>query len=170
MNKQNIPLIAGISIPILMIIFVAASIYLPRLFVPAPKYNFLYATDGDYYTRRFYSVQNDRLVENEIKYPEKYRPRRKPKFFVHDIVKNESKEIAFEDAQKLTLNSNVKSPDGFEVVSGTRHSGFFPFFFGGGRDYKTKYIKGRNTSKKLNLQMITDYYYRNFHFIGWITE
>ena len=41
--KKHIPLIIGISIPILMILFVAGSIYLPGLFIK-PGYNFL--TDG----------------------------------------------------------------------------------------------------------------------------
>ena len=39
--KKNITLILGISIPILMILFVAGSIYLPGLFIK-PHFNFLY--------------------------------------------------------------------------------------------------------------------------------
>ena len=82
--------------------------------------------------------------------------------------KNEAKEISFADAQNLDLDSNVKSPDDFEVVYGSRGDGFFPFFWGGGTDYNARYLKGHNVSKKLNLQLNGGSYYNNFRFIGWI--
>ncbi len=166
MDKKNVPLIVGIAIPILMVIFIAASIYLPGLFAPPPKYNFLYITGGDYRSRDLYSVQNSKLIKNEIKYPDKDISRGNPKLFAYDVTKNESKEIFFEDAQKLTLNSNIISPDGFEVVKGNYHYDFTSFFFGGDRDYRTWYIKGHNTSKKLSIQI--DGYYYNSYFIGWV--
>lgn len=165
--RRNITLIVGISIPILMILFVAGSIYLPGVFAK-PKFNFLYIT-GDYYSGSQYSVINGRLVENEIEYPpRKYGPpRAEVKLFVHDVAKNESKIISFEEAQMLNLDSSIKSPDGFEVISGGRGSGIF-FFFGVDRDYDSIYLKGHNMSKKLNVQMSGSYGYGNFRFLGWI--
>jgi hypothetical protein len=44
--KKNLSLIFAISIPVLMIIFVAAAIYIPQLFVK-PQYNFLYLTGNN---------------------------------------------------------------------------------------------------------------------------
>lgn len=46
MIKKNITLVIGISIPILMILFVAGSIYFPRLFIK-PHFNFLYVSGDD---------------------------------------------------------------------------------------------------------------------------
>ncbi len=114
MDVKKIPLILGLSIPILMILFVAGSIYLPGLFVQ-PKFNFSYTTGDDYYyIVRHYLVQNGRLIKNEVEYPEYYKGNRtEPGLYIHDVAKNESKEISFSEAQKLTLNSNSKSPDGF---------------------------------------------------------
>ncbi len=169
MDKKNVPLIVGIAIPILMILFVAASIYLPGLFAPSPKYNFLYITGGDYRNRDIYSVNNSRLVRNDIKYPENNSPRSNPKLFLHDTVKNDSREISFEDAQKLAVNSNRISPDGFEVIRGDYYYDFTSLFFGGGRNYRTWYIKGHNTSKKLNLQTDSYSYYHTY-FIAWIMD
>ncbi len=60
--KKNIPLIVGIAIPLVMIILVGASIYIPRLYVK-PQTNFLYQTGGDYYTSREYVVDNGTLVK-----------------------------------------------------------------------------------------------------------
>ncbi|MDE2439283.1 MAG: hypothetical protein KGN01_07890 [Patescibacteria group bacterium] len=168
--KKNITLIVGISIPVLMILFVAASIYLPGLFVQ-PKYNFLYVSGDDYYyyNQYQYSVQNGKLVRNEITRPEgqTYPPQRDVKLYVYDVAKNESKEISFAEAQNLNLDSSNVSPDGFEVTYGSRGDGFFPFFFYSGTDYNNRYLKGHNVSKKLNLQL-SGSYYNNFRFIGWI--
>ncbi len=172
--KKNITLVLGISIPILMILFVAGSIYLPGLFIK-PHFNFLYVSgDNSYYyfnNDYQYSVQSNRLVRNEIKQSENQNynsPRVESKLYVYDVLKNEAKEISFADAQNLNLDSSVKSPDDFEVVYGSRGDGFFPFFWGGGTDYNARYLKGHNVSKKLNLQLNRGSYYNNFRFIGWI--
>ena len=85
--KKNIPLILGLSIPILMILFVAGSIYLPGLFVQ-PKFNFLYAMGDDYYYGRHYSVQNGRLIKNEVEYPEYVGNRTESSLYIYDVVKN----------------------------------------------------------------------------------
>ena len=173
MIKKNITLVIGISIPILMILFVAGSIYLPGLFIK-PHFNFLYVSGDDsyYYNNgQQYSIQNDKLIKNEIKQPENSNytpPRVESKLYLYDVTKNESKEISFSEAQNLNLDSNLKSPDDFEVVYGSRDSGFFPFFWGGGTDYNARYLKGHNVSKKLNLQLNGSSYYNNFRFIGWI--
>ena len=167
-KKPNIPLILGISVPILMILFVAGSIYLPGLFIK-PKYNFIYVSGDDYYYGRQYSVINGQLVKNEVKPPDYYRPRTEPKLFIHDVSNNESREISFEEAQKLNLDSNIISKDGFEVIYGSRGDGIFPFFFFSGRDYNSRYISGHNVSKKLNVQF-NGSYYNGFQFIAWINK
>ena len=171
MIKKNITLVLGISIPILMILFVAGSIYLPGFFIK-PHFNFLYVSGDDYYySQQQYLVQNGKLVKSEIKQPENQNyspPRVESKLYIYDVAKNEAKEISFAEAQKLNLDSGVKSPDDFEVVYGSRGDGFFPFFFSSGRDYNTRYLSGHNVSKKLNLQLNGSSYYNNFRFIGWI--
>ena len=166
--KKNIPLIIGLSIPILMILFVAGSIYLPGLFVH-PKFNFLYSAGGDYYSNHRYSVRNGELIENEVEYPKYYTQRDEPKLFIHDVIKNESTRISFEEAQHLSLNSNTNSPDGFEIYCGRGSSGFFLIFFDSYQDCSSRFIKGHNTSKKLNVQLQGGSYY-NFQFLGWMIE
>lgn len=174
MIKKNITLVMGMAIPILMILFVAGSIYLPGLFIK-PHFNFLYVSGDDsyyYYNNGYqYSVQNNKLIKNEIKQPvtPSYNPPPvEPKLYLYDVVKNESKEVSFDEALNLNLDSSVTSPDEFEVVYGSRGDGFFPFFYGGGTDYNARYLTGHNVSKKLNLQLNGGSYYNNFRFIGWI--
>jgi len=165
-SKKNISLIVGIAIPILMIFLVAISIYLPILFAPAPRFNFLYVTHDGYVQ---YVVENGTLVKRAVKYQEHYTPRA-ARLFVHNVSANEDKEVSFKEAQKLKLDDNAKSPDGYEVVYGSTEYGFFPLFFSGDQDDNVMYLKGHNTSKKLNLQSSTGgrYYSRNRHFLGWI--
>ncbi len=168
--KDNVSLIIGISIPILMIVLVAASIYLPAIFSPQPQFNFLYVTNDDYYKGRQYVIENGKLVKREVKYPERYTPGI-ARLLVHNVVANASKEISFEEIQQLSLDPNSKSPDGWEVVYGNRDDSIFSPFSSGRRDYNSMYLRGHNTSKKLNLQIPTDsrYYYRHrARFLGWI--
>lgn len=170
--KRNFSLIAAISIPLLMIVFVAGSIYLPGLFVK-PHFNFLYVSGQDYpYGRQRYTVENGRLVQQEITKLESrgyYPPRQEARLFVHDVAKNESREISFQEAQRLTLDPSLQSPDGFEVVYGNRGNGVFALFFGSRSDYNARYLTGHNVSKKLNLKFSGDSQYTNFfQFLGWI--
>jgi len=168
-SKKNISLVIGIAIPIFMIILIAASIYLPSLFAPASQFNFLYVIEDSYGQNRQFGVENGMLVKYEVKYPEHYTPKY-ARLVIHDVVKNTDQEIIFEEAQKLKLDSRIKSPDGYEVVYGSREYGFSPFFFYGGYDYNAMYLKGHNTSRKLELQSSDNegYYYRNRRFLGWI--
>ncbi|MFH1462306.1 MAG: hypothetical protein ABIG08_01215 [bacterium] len=175
--KKNLSLIIGLSIPVLMILFVAGSIYLPGLFAGEPEYSFLY-TERNYYCGTQYFAENGKLsskelvcLESENRYsPPEYNLPFTPKIFFHDIAKNQSQEISFEEGQKFVLSSNPTSPDGFKIECATRASGFF-IFFDSGRDCSEQYIKGHGLNKKLNIQLEEDYYYgKEFQFLGWIIE
>lgn len=171
-RQKNISLIVGICIPLLMIVLVGASIYLPALFAPPAQFDFLYVTGDDYYAGQAHVVEHGRLTKREVKYPAHYTPG-VARLFVHDVAANRSKEISFEEAQGLSLDPNVQSPDGFEVVHGSRGDGLFPLFFVHDVDYNTWYLKGHNTSKKLNVEFPSDrrgYYHLGVRFLGWIQE
>ena len=111
-------------------------------------------------------VENDRLVQQEVDYPEHYTSERgEAKLFFHDVAQNQSREIFFEEAQQYTLDSSYRSPDEFEITTGKK--GGLLFFQG--TDYSTRYIKGRNVSRKLNLILKSPDYY-GFRFIGWVID
>jgi hypothetical protein len=173
--KKNLPLIAGITIPILLILFVAGSIYLPGLFVK-PKYNFLYMTGPSY--GQPYLVANGKLEQNTATssvigptaFPPNYAPTQNlPRLFVYDVRKNQSESISFADAQKLSLDTNPQSSDGFSIVSGGNDGGSFLFGGAPSDSYYTKYLTGHNISRKLNLPN-QENYYANFTFLGWINN
>ncbi len=180
MNKtKNIPLIVGLSIPLAMIVFVTASIYLPQLWAPQPKTNFLYSLSSTYYPAKEYFVSNNKIAERILPYtgnPNRPQPLGDIRIYLHDVVRNEGREISFEEAQTLLLDNRALSPDGFEVVPGTRGESFFLFFYNS-EDYSSLYLKGHHTTKKLHLYKIGSigsgnysYYNNRYRFIGWVRE
>jgi hypothetical protein len=168
--KKNISLILGISIPVLMIIFVAASIYLPGLYTQ-PQTNFLYVSDSphSHINSERYRVYDGKIAKHYVKTTEinmDFKNQHTQQLFIHDVTENKSQEVSFEEAEKLNLDPSTESPDGFEVVYGNRNNGFF--IFSPGRDYNSRYLAGHNMSTKLNLVSGNKAYYSEIEFIGWI--
>ena len=140
-KKKNIPLIVALSIPVLMIVLIAVSIYLPGLMIKPPKVNFVYSIGGDYCYQNRYSVQNGKIVEIEIKKPENNNLCRNyldARLFYYDVQHNSPREISFAEAAGITLDNSLKSADGFEIVSGNDS---FDIFFFSGNSYYHKYLK-----------------------------
>lgn len=191
--KKNFAIVVAFLLPILLIVIVALTTYLPSLFI-STDYNFVYTScaDGgryynypyycDSYLEKRYSVRNNKLVELPVdltidsdkngipdfngKYP--------GRIFLHDTEKNESREISLEEAQALTLNNLLTSPDGVTVSGGhdyNREGYFFPFpFSGGGYSSYGHYLTKGKSKSKLNLINSSDRYYyeNNFQFLGWV--
>ncbi len=169
-KKQNIALIIGLSIPVAMVLFVAIAINAPSWFstVEPPQYNFLY-TDRRNNPNVSYLVKDDRLQRHDVDQsenatkPVEYQQR----FFIHDVSANISSEISENEALELHLDGAVRSPDGFRLESGNRGGWFF---FGYGRDYRTRYLVKENYSQKLELESQNENYryYWNIQLLGWI--
>ena len=177
MNKKNLPLIIALCIPVVMIILVAAFIYLPS-WGKKPQYNFVYMTGSNSYYydsasgRREYVVSGGHLVYNEVPSPAPgippvYKPDANlPHFYLYDSARDESTEISFAQPQSYKLDASSVSPDGYTVERGNYGGGDF-LFAGGGRDYNSWFIKGHNRSHKLNLKITGNNYY-DIQFLGWI--
>ena len=175
-KKKNVPLIVALSIPILMVVLIAISIYIPTLFIK-PQFDFLYTFGRGYcydYNRK-YSVQNGKVIENEMKKFDEKNPchnydQREQVLYYYDVQTNKVREIAFAEVQSFIVDNQLTSPDGFEVVSGDRS---FDMFFFSSSSYYAKYLKKGAFSRKLNISGGNRYdydYNYNFNFIGWIKE
>lgn len=185
--KKNFALLLAFILPIALILIVALSMYLPSLFL-STDYNFVYTacTDGrryypycDSYLQKRYVVVDSTLVVNSVDMTQDYDRNGIPDFsetytariFYHDTQKNESREITFEEARSLTLNSLLTSPDGVTVSSHYDRGGSgFPFIFDGGSSTYGYYLTKGNSRSKINLINTNDQYYyqNNFQFIGWV--
>ena len=183
--KKNFAIILAFALPIVLILVVALTIYVPSLFI-STNYNFIYSscTAGtnyypyycNNYLQRLHSVASGKLVENAIDPLEDFDKNGLPdinenytaRIFLHDTQKNESVEITLEEAKELSLNGLLTSPDGVTISSNyERGSGFF--LFDGGSSYGYYLTKGKSRSRLNLINRDDSYYYRdNFQFLGWV--
>jgi len=193
--KQNLALVVGLAIPVVMVIIIALVIYIPRWFVEPPKHDFIYAVgEGVYYPgsdmypyrpspyaaypvkgvwpKYFYQIVDGKLVRKEAGLPPPEYVGMpvtdvEPKFYLHHVVANTSVPISFEDAEKYVLDTNVRSPDGWEIAGPSGGGGMFPFYEGS-YDYNAKYLKKGSTAIKLNMNLPRDFYGDTF--LAWVIQ
>ncbi len=172
MNKKNLPLYIALAVPLLMILLVAAFIYLPGI-GKKPQINFLYMTGTNIYSgygQREYQVKGGHLVDIPIPPPATPQPYYQPSevhFFVYNVSTDQASEVTLAQAEAYQLDPSNQSADGFTVERGNGGGGD-PFFGSVGNDYNSWFIKGHNRSWKLNLKLTGGSYYDNFQFLGWI--
>lgn len=189
--KKNFAMLLAFMLPIVLIAVVVLSTYLPSLFL-STSYNFVYTScvngtnyyhsnNCDNYLQKRYSVVDNKLVANNVdptldsgnnKIPD-VNKNYTARIFLHDTEKNESREITFEEAQTLPLNTLLTSPDGVAVSRHYDRNGsdsFFIFNGGGSLSSYGYYLTKGKSKDKLNLINSRDqYYYRNnFQFVGWV--
>jgi hypothetical protein len=150
-----------------MIIFVAASIYLPALFIK-PQYDFVYTVDS-YYSSNRYVVTNNRLTSEANRDYYNSSQQGPSKLYLYDVKLDKSQEISYDTALSLSLNSNTESLDGFSIVDGEGGGGFLPFYYSSGNN-DNFYIKKDSVSKKLNDIRLNGNSYYNFRFLGWVNK
>lgn len=167
---KNISLLIAVSLPILMVVVIAASIYIPRQSIK-PQTNFIYSTEeADGYLYYEYSVVAGKLI---YKFPliseyEKDKPIFEHTFYLHDVESDKSKKITFNEATALKLSNEKLSPDGYEVVRGGYNNSYF--FLSVPSSYRDFFIKHKSGgSKKINLQVSNEAAY-SYEFVGWIVE
>lgn len=185
--KKNFVVILSFALPILLIVIVALSVYLPSFFL-STNYNFIYSvcTNGTNYSpyqcnnylQKNYSVVKGKIVANSTDSKQDLNKDGVPdinksynaRIFLYDTKKKESREITLEEAQALSLNELLTSPDGVTVSSNYDRGGDdFLVLFDRGASYGYYLAKGKSKNK-INLINSDDrYYYRdNFQFIGWV--
>ncbi len=185
--KKNFALLLAFILPILLIVIVALTTYLPSLFLKT-NYDFVYSscTDGNSYypyncntyLKNRYTVSNEKLVVNNVDLTQDLNKDGVPDFkqnysdriFYHDTKNNQSREITLKEAQSMKLSDLLTSPDGVNVSSRYDRVGGGDFlFFGGGYSSYGYYLTKGNSRSKINLINNNDRYYdNNFQFIGWV--
>lgn len=172
-SKKNWALYVALAAPLLMIIMVAAFIYLPGI-GKTPQHNFLYMSGSNVYSDVYgypaagYQVSSGHLVytpppvnQNQNIYPPLATD---VHFYVYDVKTNQATEVALAQAETYNLDSSNISADGYSVQQG---SGGGDFLFGSSGDYNSWFLKGHNRSTKLNLKLSGGTSYANFRFLGW---
>lgn len=162
-KKKDWSLWLGLAIPLVMMLFIALSIYVPRIFddTPPPATDFLYTSNASSWGN--YSMQDNEVVWNKY---DRNNPRGdKPRLYVYNVSEASSREVSFAEAQQLSLDSRQVSPDGYRTERSRRHG---VFFFDGGSARQIYLIKGRAAHK---LDPVTDQMnYYSFKFLAWVVE
>ena len=186
--KKNAPLIFAIAVPIIMIAAVALSIYIPRL-TTHPNVKFLYTSSQNMYGYDYqYAVSDGKLVAhdncngnpscistletslkndpNKVEYPQLY---------LYDATTDSSKTISQTEAMSLSLDSSIKSVDGYTVGHTENYNGLVGMWIFGGpnSDYNSIYLKKGSFSRKLVLDSENNgsaFYFGSFGFLGWVTN
>ncbi|MEK7558843.1 MAG: hypothetical protein AAB521_00890 [Patescibacteria group bacterium] len=159
--KEKLPLAVGIFLPLLLILYVVITTYLPTLFVK-PEYNFIYVGDN-------YNDSKIDIVSGKISIQPRYRNYRygeyipqQPTFYLYDSASDKNTLISIEETYKYNIDPSSKSPDGFTVGSRDSNYSYFPFFLG--TSDRGVYFTGKGLSRKITGQ---EY---NFKFVGWVAQ
>jgi hypothetical protein len=185
MKTNNLPLIVGISLPLVFIVIISAVVFLPSFFVK-PQYDFVYTTTDQTYGyygyeqgyKNNYRVDNGKIVLEPVQVI--IDPSLKkdlivykgdmPPLYRYDVKNNTSHEISLKEAQILSFDPGPSSPDGYTVIFENRNDGIFEVF-GSNNNNSGLFISKGNAKKRLDGLVNNNQYYwyqGNFKLIGWI--
>lgn len=161
-------LILLFAVPVGVVLIAAAVIYLPRIFAN-PQHDFIYSYCEDYQCRDKYFVDADGHIEQTEEYfyntfEKSYYPN--ATLYYYDVSNDSSRSIALSDAQKFTLNTSSRDPDGY-ILKHEESNGGFLFW----SDYSDRWSLGDGPKKKrVLLASDTNYSSKEINFLGWVED
>ena len=166
MKKEKIPILIGISLPIVLVFAFMIYLFLPSI-MPGTEYDFIYAIRPNNYS--FYTRNEDNfryeLINNEIVYTgDQDNP--SMELYFYDTKNNTSRRISLSEANELQIHNGPSSPDGYIVQY--ENKGSYSLFYGSASD-RGYYIKKGNRSRKLT-GFHWNYNNISFILIGWIKK
>jgi hypothetical protein len=186
--KENLVLVIGLALPVLLIALFFVATVLPKSFGTPPQYELLFTTTKyDYQNKPEYvldfNVKNKQLMVKTKKYDEKNYNNASRLLMAYDakteavreITIDASKlsdgaEVLLEETKNMQLDTNNVSPDGYTLEGPNYNSsGLLGGMFGGGYRNNGFRIKKGNVGYKVP-QHQPDYYYSDLKFIGWVVS
>ena len=174
MRTKNLPLIVGISLPIIFVIAISIVVFISYLSI-RPQYDFLYSFDSNAYYgydgyKDTYAVENGAIVLKALAVAQNQTYKGDaPTLYLYDVKTNSSHEVSFNDAQGYSLDTGPSSPDGYMIKYEYENGGVLDLFGSSGND--GGYFVEKGDAKK-RLPGIADAnninYQGDFNLIGWI--
>jgi hypothetical protein len=186
--KENLALVIGLSLPVLLIVLFFAATVIPKSMVAPPQYEMLftvakydYANPPEYVLS--YSVKDRRLMVTAKKTEGKTLNPSQNVLMAYDPKSNTSREmqidtsaaeaapgaaVAIEDVETFEIDTAAVSPDGYQLEGPNyQDGGLVGGLFGGG--YRHSQYRITKGSVAYPLPRTGQYdYYNQVHFIGWI--
>jgi len=187
--KENLVLVIGLSLPILLIVLFFLATVVPKSFGTPPQYELLFTTQKYEYEYSpvylvDFKVLNNQLVAKVKKNDDKNRNYNSKKLMAYnaktesvreitiDLAKaaeaGDDKDVVLDETKDLKIDASPISPDGYQL-EGTNFgsSGLVGGLFGGGNRNSGYRIKKGAVAYKVETTQ-PDYYYSDFKFVGWI--
>jgi hypothetical protein len=183
--KQNLVLVVGLTLPVLLIVLFFVATVLPKYFGTPPKYDLIYSVERydsqpQKYSLKFFiegDVLKARVSKNKNDYS--YNNQQLMRFnaqsdSVQPVDVDVSKlgdmvdgtEIVIEPTKNLKLSANRVAPDGFMLDAPNYRGGLMMDMFSGYRDGNYRIKKGAVAYKIPATD--SNYYYSNMQFVGWV--
>ena len=188
--KENLVLVIGLSLPILLIVIFFLATVLPKSFSTPPQYEMLFTTlKYEYENSPVYLVDfkvvNHQLMAAVKKNDDKARNYNSKKLMAYnpktetvreitiDLAKAaeaKTNEVLLAETKDLKIDASMVSPDGYQL-DGARYSsnGLIGGLFGGGNLNSGYRLKKGAAAYKVQISQ-PDYYYSDFKFVGWVVN
>lgn len=160
MNKK-IALYLALLLPIIFVWFIMLLYWVPRFFI-SPSYDFVYFHQTRN-TKSTFNVQDWAIVINSLNYREVEWYKDYPDLYVHNTKTNTSRQITFEEAEKLFISPNDTSPDWFRFNRSYSSIWVFPF-------YSSSNNRVFLTSNWANYRQNINLDYWSVSFLWWIVD
>ena len=188
--KENLVLVIGLSLPILLIVLFFLATVLPKSFGTPPQYEMLFTIlKYEYENSPTYlvdfNVVNHQLMAKVKKNDDKSRNYNSKKLMAYnpktetvreitiDLAKAAEaniNEVVLAETKDLKIDASMVSPDGYQF-EGSRYSnnGLIGGLFGGGNHNSGYRLKKGAVAYKVQTSQ-PDYYYSDFKFVGWVVN
>lgn len=187
--KENLVLVIGLSLPILLIVIFFLATVLPKSLSTPPQYEMLFTIlKYEYENSRIYQVDfevvNQQLMAKVKKNFDTGRNYNSKKLMAYnpktesvreisiDLAKvaesSDGKEVVLDETKDLKIDASVLSPDGYQLDGANYgNSGLMGGLFGVGNHNSGYRIKKGAVAYKVETSQ-PDYYYSDLKFVGWV--
>lgn len=182
--KENIALVVGISLPVLLVILFWLATVIPKMTVPDPQYDLVFSADHYDYSAQVKGVVRFDVSEGRLRATfhtdDRQTFRNIPRIYYFDVSSGSTHEISLDlpgnlkdgerlnipEARDYTISNETLAPDGYGFDASYRGGGGF-FFFDGGYRYRGTIKK---EGRAIKIPNHGHNYQGNLHFLGWILE
>jgi hypothetical protein len=182
--KENIALVAGISLPVLLVSIFWIATAIPKMTVPDPRYDLIYTADYYDYSAPAHGTVNLEVRDGHLRATyhsvEHQNYHSSPRLYYFDVSSGSTHELTvdvpgdLQDGQELNipeatglkLSKKSIAPDGYSFDGNySSRSGFF--FFDGGYRYRGLI---RKEGRAIKIPTHGHQYQGNLRFLGWVME